>query len=244
MTKHKQIDTSNELLLQRWSGGFMLVRPDKSRSSIQPSTVLSEIFEKSFDVYLYNLEHYFQMVNEEFVKTGDLNSVASIVGKNVHDIFPKESQSLIKNNLVVLSTMRTQISEEEILLTKEISQQYISIKSPLYNENSQLIGIFGCSILLGTPKVADSLQEITNLGMLTMSMTKTADLKSNLARLSFSKRERDCLYLLVRGKTAKEIARILNLSSRTVEVYLDKIKIKTGMTSRSELIENLMYLFS
>lgn len=53
----------------------------------------------------------------------------------------------------------------------------------------------------------------------------------------FSQRETECLYFLVRGKTAKGIAQILNLSVRTIESYISNLKIKLGCYSKTELIE-------
>jgi DNA-binding CsgD family transcriptional regulator len=52
-----------------------------------------------------------------------------------------------------------------------------------------------------------------------------------------SKRQLQCLYYLSRGKTLKEIAKILNLSSKTVEHYLEITKSKLKCSKRSELIE-------
>jgi DNA-binding CsgD family transcriptional regulator len=50
-------------------------------------------------------------------------------------------------------------------------------------------------------------------------------------------REIDCLSYLAKGQTAKQIARNLNLSVRTVETYLTRIKTKTNLTLRSDLIK-------
>ncbi len=54
---------------------------------------------------------------------------------------------------------------------------------------------------------------------------------------SLTKREVECLFLLIHGKTAKEIAKFLNISFRTVETYIEKIKNKLQVESRSEIIE-------
>lgn len=52
-----------------------------------------------------------------------------------------------------------------------------------------------------------------------------------------SKRELECLYNLLQGKSAKESARILNLSHRTVETHLENIKARFGILNRSQIIE-------
>lgn len=52
-----------------------------------------------------------------------------------------------------------------------------------------------------------------------------------------SKREMECLYYLLRGKTAKQIARTLDLSFRTIEAYIRNIKLKFTCDNKSQLIE-------
>lgn len=50
-----------------------------------------------------------------------------------------------------------------------------------------------------------------------------------------SKRERDCLNALLKGKTAKETATNLKLSPRTIEAYLESLKKKLKCTNKGEL---------
>ena len=54
-----------------------------------------------------------------------------------------------------------------------------------------------------------------------------------------SKREFDSLSMVAQGKTAKEIANELSISPRTVETYLNKVKHKTGLVLRSDLVQLL-----
>jgi len=51
-----------------------------------------------------------------------------------------------------------------------------------------------------------------------------------------SSREKDCLHLLVNGKTVKETAKILRLSPRTIEGYLNRLKEKVGCKHKRELL--------
>lgn len=57
--------------------------------------------------------------------------------------------------------------------------------------------------------------------------------------LALSKRELECLFHLSAGKTAKQTAQILNLKFRTVERYIDSVRLKTGCHRKGELA-NLM----
>jgi DNA-binding CsgD family transcriptional regulator len=54
---------------------------------------------------------------------------------------------------------------------------------------------------------------------------------------NLSDRQLECLFLLMRGKTSKQIAAILELSPRTIETHIEDIKEKFNCQSKSELIE-------
>ncbi|MBS0350625.1 MAG: helix-turn-helix transcriptional regulator [Proteobacteria bacterium] len=52
-----------------------------------------------------------------------------------------------------------------------------------------------------------------------------------------SQRELECFFYLIRGKTAKSIAKMLGISYRTVETHIDHLKNKLNCSSKTELIE-------
>ncbi len=54
--------------------------------------------------------------------------------------------------------------------------------------------------------------------------------------VNLTSREVTCVILLLRGKTAKEIAKAMVISHRTVEEHLTNIKKKVGCWSKSQLI--------
>ena len=61
---------------------------------------------------------------------------------------------------------------------------------------------------------------------------------SNQIRLS--KRELECIYFMILGKTSKEIAEQLGISFRTVEQFIESIRSKLGCSKKSEIIESLI----
>lgn len=50
-------------------------------------------------------------------------------------------------------------------------------------------------------------------------------------------RELQCLFQLSTGKTVKEIARTLSIGPRTVETYIDKIRLKTSCATQRQIIQ-------
>jgi len=53
----------------------------------------------------------------------------------------------------------------------------------------------------------------------------------------FTKREAECMVLLLKGKTINSVASILNLSPRTVEYYVKNMKSKLGCRTKFELVD-------
>ena len=62
-------------------------------------------------------------------------------------------------------------------------------------------------------------------------------LDTHYRNYSLSERQSECLFLLLRGKTSKEMAKILDLSYRTVEGYINEVKIKMQCDSKPMIIE-------
>lgn len=57
------------------------------------------------------------------------------------------------------------------------------------------------------------------------------------SHIRLTKRELECLHYLSHGRTAKEIGKITKLSFRTIEDYINNLKLKTGVNTRSQLID-------
>ena len=53
----------------------------------------------------------------------------------------------------------------------------------------------------------------------------------------FTRREAECMVLLLKGKTINSVADILELSPRTVEYYIKNMKSKIGCRTKFELVD-------
>jgi DNA-binding CsgD family transcriptional regulator len=61
------------------------------------------------------------------------------------------------------------------------------------------------------------------------------DFMSNQLLSKLTPREKECLILCLKGKTAKESGKVLQISFRTVEEYINNLKVKLGCRHKREL---------
>lgn len=94
----------------------------------------------------------------------------------------------------------------------------------------KVIGIIGASFLLSEDDIFNSVRKV-------FLHSKNIIKKEIANHYLLSKRQLECFFFLIRGKSDKEIAKILQLSPRTVESYIDEIKSKMSCSTRAEIIE-------
>lgn len=97
-----------------------------------------------------------------------------------------------------------------------------------------------------------NLMDVSNTGLLKyhMDLTKITDkfrekelqpssyiISQTSKPFYLTRQQENCLFLLIRGKTSKEIAKILTISYRTVEAHIASIKHTLNCQNKSELIE-------
>lgn len=69
---------------------------------------------------------------------------------------------------------------------------------------------------------------------------KNYDLGPKYNGAYFTKREAECMIMLIKGKTINKVAVALSLSPRTIEFYLKNMKAKIGCRTKFELIERVL----
>ena len=55
----------------------------------------------------------------------------------------------------------------------------------------------------------------------------------------FTRREAECMLNIMKGRTIPQVAQTLSLSPRTIEYYINNMKIKLHCISKSELIQKV-----
>ncbi len=113
------------------------------------------------------------------------------------------------------------------------------LKRAVINDSGEIIGSLFCSKIISNT-YSNSLTEILDF----LNPTKNTNITGNIeflqstSTVGLTNREMDCLYYTLRGKSAKAIAPILNISSKTIEFHLEKIKMKFNCRTKMELIDN------
>lgn len=180
-------------------------------------------------VYLKNCAGIYLNCNIHWAQNVCLSSVEDIVGKTDKDIFEDSNEVALinKNDQELLKTKTPSVFMENITLKNVQRCSMLTYKMPIKNRAGIIVGIIGTSINIE--------KNIDNAHLNNLPSAENGQYNDKL-NINISKRERQCLYHLVRGMTAKEIARILNLSPRTIEFYIENMKKKFSCVNRIDLI--------
>lgn len=200
----------------------------------------------SASAYWKNTKGVYIEVNKVFIRVSNMKSADEVVGRTDRDLMWQEQASiLMKNDQEIIHTGKTKTIIEPVKSFDGTVKYYLSHKAPLKTQKGKIIGVFGLSFLIGGENsVLTTLNEMSTLvDPQTLNKINETKLTLNSSILAgLTKRQADCLYYLVYGMTIKEIAKTLDLAPKTVEHYLDAVKIKLNCYSRSELIAKALQL--
>jgi len=239
------LDISTELLLQKYAGGIKLVRPDRVACQYTTGFSLGSTLKVPLNFFAYDLENNVQFSNDQHNQICGFLSNEDVRGRHVsHFVDVNSTNELICNNQMVIHSNVFKIIDEYSTRHDGFHIGATTLKFPWYNEQDDIVGIIGCSITSSDdnqPPLAQSLSLLLNMGLLNSSVKPAATTFPGLIieNTYFSKREKDVLLHLVRGKTAREISLVLGISFRTVETHISNAKNKMCVRTKSELIEKI-----
>jgi len=243
------IDTSKELLLQRYGKGLRLVRPDRISRKNTTGYSLSAMAEIPLNFYLYDLDNHVQFSNEQNTRLCGWDSSKEFLGKHVSQLIEtKSANQLIHNNRMIQKANAFKIIDEYLIQPDSMHFNALTLKFPWLNDKNRVIGIIGFSIPFmqdDKASLAPSLSLLVTMGLLNAPISHQPSSLPGLIidNTYFSKRETEVLFHLVRGKTAKQIGEKLGISARTVETHSGNAKNRIGAQSKSELIERIFHCF-
>ena len=151
----------------------------------------------------------------------------------------ESAEQFIKQDKHVMETLSTltildihgyATNETKILLTKKLP---VFINSELIGTVCQCTEIYSDSLLKTSAFIMQTDQQYYSKSN---RDSRSYVVDNILGHTTLSKREKDCIFYLIRGNTMKEIAQILQLSWRTVESYINNVKFKWRCTNKKEVV--------
>lgn len=230
---------TEDLLVQRQGSGIRLIpADDKTRDKYQLPT-LREIFSLPVNIYVMNSLSQYQYLNEQTAESCGFISADNALGSTIRKVAKARSaEAIIHNDRQVMRSGQSLIKYESYTANNDEELAGISFKFPLLHEQ-KIHGVFGCTIISNDNlQLAKSLDQLAKAGILWHAESDNAMKNSGMQihGIHFNRHEISIMRQLIFGYTVKEIGRQIGLSHRTVEHYLEKIRLKTSLNSRPELI--------
>lgn len=167
-------------------------------------------------VYATDLKHHLIFMNETAHKFFQETLHTETHGVSLKELFKGNEQAVITlelENQQIIETNKPQFFHNRLNLAHGTHIDFLTIKFPIYNQEHQLAGVLGFSHYL---------EKSSALPAYSMGLTK---------------REIDCLFLLLEGMSYKQIASSLALSTRTIESYIENIKNKLECDNKQDLLK-------
>jgi DNA-binding CsgD family transcriptional regulator len=183
-------------------------------------------------------------INHKACSMLGFNSLAEAIGKSDYELKCQASDHadtfVAQDKQVLLGNQHQSIdlcfyadNNLHVLLTeKKALQNPHNSKKP--------IGTMHTSLDLGGSKIAKVLAQVSlsdkYFNGQALQQKKQQSYKTKGSFEMFSKREAECLFFLMRGKTAREVAQLLFISPRTVESHIANMRGRLDMPSLGALV--------
>jgi PAS domain S-box-containing protein len=205
-------------------------------------------------VFWKNEQLLYQGCNKRVAEYLSLSTPEKIVGKSDYD-FGWNVERIARLHEVdkKILALGLSITVEDIIPKSDGTERImLTSKSPLYDVERKIIGILGVSADITELKKSEEILNRANdktksderpfrlQDVLKSIKAKKYFLTGEYEDIYLTKRQAECAYCLANGKTVKETGKLLGLSYRTIEFYLENVKVKLGVNTRSELISKLI----
>lgn len=202
--------------------------------------VLSPLFP---DVAMWKKDWNFQYIdaNKPAIMTFGYKQLSDIIGQRDEDHPCKIAESAdifhYEDN-AVMTTQKTRKYIEIMCCASDEWKIFLVTKNPDI-KNGVVQGTFASCVDI--THVISKLQFMISKKQNNTSMLqKSYLLDSEYDNFKLPRKQSACLFYLLRGKTAKEIAAIMKISRRTAESHIEQLKIKFNVNKKSDLIEKAL----
>lgn len=174
--------------------------------------IISQFYENTPHHHLYCINRQQRIIScnlQQAISCG-FTCENAVIGKHLDDLCGKNAIIYMTNNENIFQSGAPSLFIEPTFTADNVT--YNSYKIPMRNHKGKVIGVMGMS----TPMI-NNLDTHKNTNNLTIQQKK-------------------CLDLLLQGYSLKQIAAEMNLTYKTVEHYLAKIRAKFQCKTTRELI--------
>lgn len=207
-------------------------------------------FISNIECFLENSLDIVFIKNEQSILMHASKGLCNLINVALKDIMGSIDEELPWHNFAALYKERDQnvlqsVQPIEFIEPFPINQSTVLcskiVKTPIFDENNDVIGILGrIHSLSPTHPFSSALSTVVHIDNKNMALSNCAPKEYQLGTydpaLKLTRREAESLFLLIRGKSAKEIGLLLEISHRTVECHLENIKHKMNVSTRSQII--------
>lgn len=191
-------------------------------------------------VWITDIHHRYIAGSEKSAKILGFESRDKMLGLHMSDIpCDIETEELCQQRDHVLASNKLiEVLDIHPYADGNIQVHYAK-RFPYYDETGQLVGVMSLAHELNSrlfSKLIFALIQSDRKFHVANNLNRSYELVVDKIH-DLTQRELECFFYLLRGYTAKKIASTLGISSRTVEVFIEGLKRKTGSHSKSELIE-------
>lgn len=168
-----------------------------------------------------------------------------VVGISYWDVRSKSAEmaaEFIAQDKHVLDTKQKLKMVSYILYADDRHVLLVGEKAPLRNESGEIIGVASYHLDMTSTYLSYYSELINqdkkyNKGNDNQFSYLIDNYRIKSKNLNLTRRQAECLFHLLRGKTNKRIAELLCCSPRTIENHVDNLKDIFGCYSKSQLIE-------
>ncbi|MCK4608804.1 MAG: PAS domain-containing protein [Gammaproteobacteria bacterium] len=167
--------------------------------------------------------------NENTAKAAGLDSPQQIIGKTDYDLHWRDQAEIYREGDHKVFQGQTQVNAPEIQTQPDGTANIIVSKSQLLDKHNRCTGLMFSYIDISNYFVREKPKAFTR-------DKRKLYLGSHFGNEYLTRREVTVLKNILLGYTAKQIAKICNLSYRTVESHMEHIRRKLQCTTKGDII--------
>lgn len=182
------------------------------------------------------------MVSPNFPTIGGFKSEEDAIGRvdaDLHCEAADYAETFIRQDKLVIQTDQVSTLLDFHYYADDNLHAFVGQKIPYYDENDNVTGVLCVTKELTSQYFKRICHQLKRIDKRFQGEIQHGSyyLNSPCAEANISNKEFECLFYLVRGKTAKGISEMMHLSRRTVEYHIVRLKEKLNCTTRSDLVE-------